>query len=108
MTFYIYVFLRLYRFLALHVKLLNTEPVIVSGPVLLVVGRRMQVRCTHVEEGLHVVRVVTPWPGHAAAPVHVHNLRVAVISCSSHNFSATGCMPTFTQCFYYGNLFLWE
>ena len=87
-TFYIYVSLRNDRFLTLHANLLNTKPVIVSGPVLLAVGRRMQVRCTHVEEGLHVVCVVTPRPGRAAA-VQVHQLRVAVVPCSSHSPSSS-------------------
>jgi hypothetical protein len=65
--------MRNYRFLKLHAKLLNTKPVSVSGPVLLEVGCCMQVRRTHVEQGLHVVCVVTPRPGcAAAAPVEVH------------------------------------
>jgi hypothetical protein len=80
-----YVSLRNYHFLALHGKLLHTKPVIVCGLVLLVVSRRVQVRCTHVEEGLHVVCVVTSRPGSTAAPMQVHKLRVAVVSCSSHS-----------------------
>ena len=77
--------LRNYHFLTLHGKLLHTKPVIVSGPVLLVISRRVQVRCAHVEEGLHVVCVVTSRPGPTAAPMQVHKFRVAVVSCSSHS-----------------------
>lgn len=78
-----------YHFLSLHGKLLHTKPVIVCGLVLLVVSRRVQVRCTHVEEGLHVVCVVTSRPSSTAAPMHVHKLRVAAVSCSSHNSSSS-------------------
>jgi len=84
-TFYMYVSWRNCHFLTLHGKLLHTKPVIVGGLVLLVVSRRVQIRSTHVEEGLHVVCVVTSRPGSTAAPMQVHKLRVAVVFCSSHS-----------------------